>query len=362
MPWMTTYAQVDLERKRFSCRRVCLTPLGPSMIEVEAGTIGRGLPTASAHAAQSAVCAREVVPLHLTAEQNRRLRTLCWNPTLSISANVVEYLLKDVMNMGVNTANPSRDALKQEHIRELVHNPDFAPSVSDYISAGFDVTDLRFLNGSVADPAFDLLLHSLRKRLEARDHLAPDERRQPDASRAVAPQHQVAVRRTPLAPSMRVLHQLVVDDMHADAGAAAKLASCEAKLPSLGAFAARMSPTHPSRNTSSRYTGVAGIQWTIQRKTARKQHTDTHYCNAQAKLGREVLVVLRQANVSALFVSDDNKCKISVGQPGHAQTAATRSRRADAGQKLGPQGLLFLLIYVWKLLTASMRQAFVFPN
>ena len=99
MPWMTTFAQVDLERKRFSCRRVCRTPSGSSVIEVEAGTGGRGLPTAccrtqttsklaSAHAAQSAVCAREVVPVHLTAEQNRRLRTLCWNPTLSKSANV----------------------------------------------------------------------------------------------------------------------------------------------------------------------------------------------------------------------------------------------------------------------------------
>ena len=266
-----------------------------------------------------------------------------------------EFLLKDVMN---NMANPSRDALKQEHIRELVHDPDFAASMSDYISAGFDVTDLRFLNGRVTDLAFVLFLHFLRKRLEARDHLVPDERRQPDASGAVAPQHQVAVRRTLLAPSMRVLHQLVVDDMHADAGAAAKLASGEAKLPSLGAFAARMSPTHPSRNTASRYTGVAGIQWTIQRKTARKQHADAHYCNAQAKLGREALVALRQANVSALFVSDDNKCKISVRQPGHAQTSATRSPRVIAGQKLGPQGLLFSLIYVWKLLTAAMKTSF----
>ena len=103
-----------------------------------------------------------------------------------------------------------------------------------------------------------------------------------------------------------------------------------------------MSPTHPSRNTSSRYVGVAGVQWTIHRRTARLLHPDAHYCNAQAKLGREALDALRQANVSALFVSDNDKCNISMGQPGHAQTAATRSRRVIAGQKLGPQGLLFL--------------------
>ena len=78
---------------------------------------------ASAHAAQSAVCVCEVVPLHLTAEQNRRLRTVCQTPTLSISANVVEFLLEDVMD--VNSTNTSRHALKQEHIRELVHNPEF---------------------------------------------------------------------------------------------------------------------------------------------------------------------------------------------------------------------------------------------
>ena len=51
--------------------------------------------------------------------------------------------------------------------------------MSDYISAGFDVTDLRILSGRAADPAFDLFLHFLRARLEARDHLAPDERPQP---------------------------------------------------------------------------------------------------------------------------------------------------------------------------------------
>ena len=249
----------------------------------------------TAHAAQSAICAHEVVPLHLTALQNQRLRTLCRNPTLSICANVVEFLLKDVMNVGVNNAHPGCHALKQDHIRELFDSPDFAASMSDYISAGFDVTDLRFLNGRVADPAFDLFLHFLRKRLEARDHLAPDERRQPDASGTIAPQLEVAMRRTPLAPSMRVLYELVVDDMRADADTSAKLQSAEAKLPSLSAFAARMSPTHPSRNMSSRYTGVAGIQWTIQRRTARRQHPDAHYCNAQAKLGREALVALQQA-------------------------------------------------------------------
>lgn len=288
---------------------------------------------ASAHAAQSAICAREVVPMQLNAEHNRKLRALCDNPAISVDANVVDFLLSDVIGIASSADHAQRRAKKQAHIRDLVYDPEYAASMSDYIHAGLKAVDLRFLNGRSADPAFELFLQFLHKRLEARSQLAPDERRQPDASGAAAQLGATAtVHRTPLAPSLPVLHALVKADMEADPAAKAKLDSGEAKIPSLSALAARMSPSHPARNTSLRYTGIAGIRWCIQRRTARKAHGDAHYVNAQAKLTREALVAMQQVGVKTLFLSDDDKCKIAVGQPGLAQTAATRSRRVIAGR------------------------------
>jgi hypothetical protein len=46
---------------------------------------------------------------------------------------------------------------------------------------------------------------------------------------------------------------------------------------------------------------------------------------------RQHMLELASMGIATKFVSDDDKCKISVGQPGQLQTAATRARRVPAG-------------------------------
>jgi hypothetical protein len=92
-----------------------------------------------------------------------------------------------------------------------------------------------------------------------------------------------------------------------------------------------MSPAHPNRQTSLRYSETAGIVWKIQHRTLRKLHGDVHYNNALGLLLRLHMLELASKGIATIFVSDDDKCKISVRQPGQLQTAATRVRRVPAG-------------------------------
>jgi hypothetical protein len=92
-----------------------------------------------------------------------------------------------------------------------------------------------------------------------------------------------------------------------------------------------MSPAHPNRQTSLRYSGTAGIVWKIQRRTLRKLHEDAHYNNALGLMPRQHMLELGSKGIATIFVSDDDKCKISVGQPGQLQTAATKARRVPEG-------------------------------
>jgi hypothetical protein len=114
------------------------------------------------------------------------------------------------------------------------------------------------------------------------------------------------VRPTPLASSMRVLHAKVSQELRAKPDATAKLSSGEWKIPSLAAFCDRMSPSHPHRATARRLQGTAGIIWTIQRRTVRKLHEDSHYNNAQAVFLREHVLALHTAGFSVLVISDDD--------------------------------------------------------
>lgn len=107
------------------------------------------------------------------------------------------------------------------------------------------------------------------------------------------------------------------------------------KIPSASALAARMMPSHPSRAASLRYMGTLNICHKIQRRSARKIHPDAHYNNCQGMFARQHVIAAQQAGYKVVFVSDDDKCKVSVGQPGFAQTAVTRARRVIAGADFG---------------------------
>jgi hypothetical protein len=52
-------------------------------------------------------------------------------------------------------ARPHRsNAKRHQRILELVSDPAAAAEVSDHIAAGFDGSDMRFLNGAHDEPAF----------------------------------------------------------------------------------------------------------------------------------------------------------------------------------------------------------------
>jgi hypothetical protein len=140
------------------------------------------------------------------------------------------------------------------------------------------------------------------------------------------------VRPTPLTVSVRALHASIEADMRADPTITADLAVGKVKEPSLAAFEARMVPGHPSHATSSRYTGTAGIRWHIQRRSARKYHPHAHYNNSPGRTLREWAIRAQDAGFAVSFVSDDDRCKVSIGQPANPQTVATCARRTVAGE------------------------------
>jgi hypothetical protein len=126
------------------------------------------------------------------------------------------------------------------------------------------------------------------------------------------------VRPTALAPSLPPLRQRVIEMMQEDDNMAAKLASGEAKIPSLSALATRMCPTHAGYSTSMRMLARLQIKWAVQCGTARKLNPDFHYNNAQSVLLREDLLIDSQAanQLDVLFISADDKAKVNVGNPG----------------------------------------------
>jgi hypothetical protein len=69
----------------------------------------------------------------------------------------------------------------------------------------------------------------------------------------------------------------------------------------------------------------------VQRRVLRKMSPDSHYVNAMGVNTREYMLELLAQGVEVLYVSEDDKCKISIGPPGLHQTAATRSGRLLAG-------------------------------
>lgn len=281
-----------------------------------------------AQARMTVLCTREVVPKKLTEEQNSMIATLCANPGISMPSSLAKYLIQQTL--GIKVDPKRRIGRRLETIDDVANGKWAQALLGDAIAGGYQVTDMRYFNGAKADQSFEPFETCLTTMLESNIQLAPDERRAADGADGT----QMVVRPTALAPSLPQLRERVMDMMKQDANLAAKLESGEAKVPSLSALAARMCPIQSRHATSLRMLSRLPIKWAVQHRTARKVNPDSHYNNMQSVLLREDLLhdAMRMDLADVLFISDDDKCKIKVGNPGFAQTAVTRNQRILTGK------------------------------
>ena len=100
-------------------------------------------------------------------------------------------------------------------------------------------------------------------------------------------------------------------------------------------------PSDSYRLRAARYKGTVELVRTVQERTERAEHPDAHYGRALQRYLREVMIRIRDTVVSMglpedtiIFVSQDDKCLIIVGEPGLALSALQRQR----GRCLGVPG------------------------
>lgn len=277
------------------------------------------------------VLLREYIPKVLSAEKEAELMEAYSNPAVNLSKGLVTYLLDKVgVHRGNKHRNAAREATSLGYLEQIITLTDTA-FIKNALAAGLDPTDMRFMNGRSDDATFSDFIECVHTRLSSRDQLAAEERRNVGDTAGARDGEASAVRPTPLAPSVSKLYDLIIQDMHNSAQMQTRLENGSASIPSLSAFRSFMSPSHPDRLVSDRYSGRAGIIFKIQCRSARKVHDDAHYNNMQAVLLRCWMAHLSQAGVPVLFISDDDKCKIAVGAPGFAQTAISRQSRTVVG-------------------------------
>jgi hypothetical protein len=132
------------------------------------------------HAQLVALCVSQVIPLQLRRQQDEVLRDLCHHPALQVPVTV-QFLLSTIVGARPHRSNSKR----HKRILELVSDPAAAAEVSDYIAAGCDATEMRFLNGARDDPAFGPYFALLVEILEERSQLATHDRRHQGADDAM---------------------------------------------------------------------------------------------------------------------------------------------------------------------------------
>ena len=229
----------------------------------------------SAHSILSSICTRDVLPRRLTADEDAQIAELCRHPVVRLNKSVATLMLGKVF-----AVKPQRSSDKHQRLADLIDNEEATAELSDFISAGYDIADMRYMNGKQADGAFQPFMSVLAEMLEKRSQLAAEERRRADGANDNAQPHGVTVRPTPLAASMRALHVACETELRCKPETTDKLASREWKVPSLSAFCDRMSPAYPARLASSRLNGMAGIIMKIQCRTLRKLSLDATTCKA----------------------------------------------------------------------------------
>jgi hypothetical protein len=277
---------------------------------------------------------RVVLPKILTAQEEERIKSACSHPAVQIDPSLMKFLLKSAGIKPLDKHGHDARTAKQHERIEAVLRSDEA-FVQNLVAAGYNALDMRCLNGRAEEEAFNDFIQCVHKLLSERDMLASEERRKAGNADSVPEGEAAAVRPTALAPSLRSLHARVSNMMSSDPDMSHRLKQGVSKIPSVATFATFMSPSHPDRVSSDRYSGKAGIIFKMQSRTARKTHPDAHYNNMQALLLRHWMSYHAKRGVDILFISDDDKCKIAVGAPGLAQAVITRQRKAIAGPLTG---------------------------
>ena len=284
------------------------------------------------HTNMSSLLTSVVMKKALTAETDAAVREACTHPSINISTGVMQLVLEKAgLCLPDKHRHNKRGKPRQKHIEQILRNENDA-FITNCIAAGYDVTDMRFMNGKAAeDEHYADFLEIVHQILNERNAVAAPERRHVGVGE-IAPDGEAApVRPTPVAPSMRALHALVVDRMYSTPAIVQRLDAGISKIPSISTFSTFMSPANPNHVVSRRYNGKAGIRFKIQSRTARKSHPDAHYQNVSFKYEREWIDYNARIGHKILFISADDKCKIPVGAPGAPQTANTRQRAVIAG-------------------------------
>jgi hypothetical protein len=288
------------------------------------------------------VCVRDRMKRRLSEIDNSEIAELCRHPAIQIPTSLVMYIIKEKLSIQPNPSN-LRAGQSRIHARvdDLRSDPELLQEALTYITLGMNVADMRFTNGRTADAAFQLFEDELREYLESRSALVPHDRRHEmgdrdagDSSsvlRRAAAAAEQTTQNTPVASSIPLLRSVVEQRMRRKPDVLAKLISGAAKIPSVQAISDRLCPSNPCHLASKRQTGTSLVMWKIQRRDSRKPHEDAHYVNAQWVLLRQFVLLLQAAGYDSQVLSADDKCKISVGEPGAAQHAATRTQRVLAG-------------------------------
>ena len=100
-------------------------------------------------------------------------------------------------------------------------------------------------------------------------------------------------------------------------------------MQSLSWFRFQLWPKNPYSHVCLNYTGCLKIKYMVQQKNIRKSHDDDHYCAALYRYLHEFSLLFRDY---CTMISNDDKNKIKVGEPGCPVAAVTRGNRVLVGQ------------------------------
>ena len=98
--------------------------------------------------------------------------------------------------------------------------------------------------------------------------------------------------------------------------------------PSLQWLRLQFWPKDPHTKASLQHTGRLKVKFMVQQRQLRKPHEDSHYASAYFRYQKEMAIQFRRY---AWFVSQDDKHKIKVGEPGTPLAAIERGKQVIVG-------------------------------
>ena len=103
-----------------------------------------------------------------------------------------------------------------------------------------------------------------------------------------------------------------------------KRVPAEIPIPSESTVIHAFAPPNIHSKTAQYYTGKINLKHTVQRRQLRAFHADAHWCNALYRYLRELAIKNKN---SCMFISCDDKAKVSFGEPGSAISSGVRGKR-----------------------------------